>query len=87
MSPAGADSSSAKSTARTCRGSAAGPPPTTITCRNRGAPSAAVATVASSSGVVTTATAPESARMCRSSGGLTRNTTGVTTAPARQIAL
>ncbi len=56
-------------------------------CRNRGAPAAAAVTVASNSDVVTTATAPESARMCCNSAGLIRNTTGVTTAPARQMAL
>jgi hypothetical protein len=59
-----------------------GASPTTIT----GTSSAAACTVPSSSGEVTTATAPLSTRMCRSSSTPTRNTTGVTTAPTAQSA-
>ena len=53
---------------------------------NTGRVTPAAATLGISSGVVTTATAPDSATMCASSGAVTRKTTGVTTAPARQIA-
>ena len=65
---------------------AAGTSPATTTCRTSGAAAAAAVIRDSSSGEVTTATAPESTSTCRSSASLSRNTTGVTTAPARQIA-
>ncbi len=56
-------------------------------CRSPGAVAAAPTAVVISSGVVMMATAAESTRMWASSDTVTRNTTGVTTAPARQIAL
>jgi hypothetical protein len=49
-------------------------------------PSAAPRNRPVSSGLMIAAVAPESVRMCRSSGPLCRKITGVTTAPARQIA-
>ena len=59
----------------------------TMMCSTAGADTDASRTVGINSGVVTTATAEELTRMCASSDAVTRNTTGVTTAPARQIAL
>ncbi len=61
--------------------------PGTMTNRTSGAPARAPATFGRNSTVVTTPTAPESARACRSSSSLTRNSSGVTTAPARHAAL
>ena len=55
--------------------------------RTLSTPRAAPWTLGRNSGVVTTATAPESASACRSSSSLTRKINGVTTAPARQAAL
>jgi hypothetical protein len=49
-------------------------------------PATAGRTFGSSSVVATTATAPESVTMCRSSGAVIRKIAGVTTAPARQMA-
>ncbi len=56
--------------------------PTTTT----GSPPALARTFGRNSGVVTTATAPESLTTWRSSSSLSRNSTGVATAPARQSA-
>ena len=56
--------------------------PTTTT----GTPPALARTFGRNSGVVTTATAPESVMTWRSSSSLSRNSTGVATAPARQSA-
>jgi hypothetical protein len=50
-------------------------------------PFSAARTLGRNSAVVTTPTAPESARPCRSSSSLTRKISGVTTTPARHAAV
>ena len=54
--------------------------------RSRSAPAAAASTFGRISGVVTTNAASLSVSTCRSSSSLSRNSTGVVTAPARQTA-
>ena len=84
--PSAPDSSVPKSTTRESAGGAP-PLPATTMCFSARRPSAAASTVPSSSSVVTINAASESVRMCRNSTAGVRNTTGVTTAPARQTAL
>src|ERR1700727_2800550 len=79
-----AASSSAKDSSGTSPPGAAGP--TTTMPRTDRTPAAAALTLGRNSGVVMTRTAPLSVSTCRSSSVLSRNRTGVVTAPARQMA-
>ncbi len=57
-----------------------------MTPRRLPTPAAAAVTFGKISGVVTTKAAALSVSTCRSSSSLSRNSTGVVTAPARQTA-
>ena len=58
----------------------------TTMARSPSTPAAAAVTLGRNSGVVMASTAPLSLSTCRSSSSLSRNSTGVATAPARQTA-
>ena len=93
-SPSGSASASAPSGAvsSTAKSSSGGPPPLPLVSApdtmiaRTSVPAAAAWTLARNSGVVTANAAPLSVSTCRSSASLSRNSTGVATAPARHTA-